>query len=101
MASILSTSGIGLVSYRNSDMEGSNMSQIGIRRYPLFSTHRIVLHGKRARSLMMVKAEGQSINPEIRKSEDKVVDSVVVTELSKPLTAYCRYSQSHIVSCFI
>eukprot|EP00262_Sarcandra_glabra_P015581 TRINITY_DN4831_c0_g1_i1.p1 TRINITY_DN4831_c0_g1~~TRINITY_DN4831_c0_g1_i1.p1 ORF type:complete len:106 (-),score=7.19 TRINITY_DN4831_c0_g1_i1:29-346(-) len=35
-----------------------------------------------------VKAE--AINPEIRKSEDKVVDSVVVTELSKPLTAYCR-----------
>lgn len=37
----------------------------------------------------VVKAEG-GINPEIRKSEAKVVDNVVVSELSKPLTAYCR-----------
>ncbi|KAK2653657.1 hypothetical protein Ddye_013513 [Dipteronia dyeriana] len=38
-----------------------------------------------------VRAEaGQGINPDIRKTEQKVVDSVVVTELSKPLTAYCR-----------
>ncbi|KAF5205212.1 Cdgsh iron-sulfur domain-containing protein [Thalictrum thalictroides] len=35
-----------------------------------------------------IKAE--AINPQIRKEEAKVVDSVVVTELSKPLTAYCR-----------
>ncbi|KAF6160378.1 hypothetical protein GIB67_019147 [Kingdonia uniflora] len=35
-----------------------------------------------------VRAE--AINPEIRKTEPKVVDSVVITELSKPLTAYCR-----------
>ncbi|KAE9464947.1 hypothetical protein C3L33_03138, partial [Rhododendron williamsianum] len=37
---------------------------------------------------VVVRAE--AINPEIRKSEAKVTDSVVVTELSKPLTAYCR-----------
>nr|XP_043632906.1 CDGSH iron-sulfur domain-containing protein NEET [Erigeron canadensis] len=43
------------------------------------------------RMVGVVKAEGGGgINPEIRKSEDKVVDSVVVTELAKPLTAYCR-----------
>ena len=42
------------------------------------------------RRMVVVRAEGGAINPEIRKTEDKVVDSVVVTELSKPLTAYCR-----------
>ena len=48
--------------------------------------------GPRKRSMVVVRAEtsGQTINPEIRKTEAKVVDSVVVTELSKPLTAYCR-----------
>jgi hypothetical protein len=45
----------------------------------------------RPRSLVVVRAEAQSINPEIRKNEEKVVDSVVVAELSKPLTAYCRF----------
>ncbi len=47
---------------------------------------------KRPRRVVFVKAEaeGVSINPDIRKTEDKVVDSVVVTELSKPLTPYCR-----------
>ncbi|XP_010034996.2 CDGSH iron-sulfur domain-containing protein NEET [Eucalyptus grandis] len=44
----------------------------------------------RTRRVVSVRAEVQAINPEIRKSEDKVVDSVVVSELSKPLTAYCR-----------
>ncbi|KAK0597137.1 hypothetical protein LWI29_022116 [Acer saccharum] len=40
---------------------------------------------------VVVRAEaGQGINPDIRKTEQKVVDTVVVTELSKPLTAYCR-----------
>ncbi|XP_031095867.1 CDGSH iron-sulfur domain-containing protein NEET [Ipomoea triloba] len=38
----------------------------------------------------MVAVRAESINPDIRKTEDKVVDSVVVTELAKPLTAYCR-----------
>nr|CAD1844565.1 unnamed protein product [Ananas comosus var. bracteatus] len=36
-----------------------------------------------------VRAEGW-VNPGVRKNEDKVVDSVLVPELSKPLTAYCR-----------
>ncbi|CAJ1952539.1 unnamed protein product [Sphenostylis stenocarpa] len=44
----------------------------------------------RPRRAVLVKAEAVSINPDIRKSEAKVVDSVVVTELSQPLTAYCR-----------
>ncbi|KAL9237249.1 hypothetical protein vseg_011823 [Gypsophila vaccaria] len=39
--------------------------------------------------MVAVRAES-TINPEIRKTEDKVVDSVVVTELSKNITAYCR-----------
>ncbi|XP_071707512.1 CDGSH iron-sulfur domain-containing protein NEET-like [Rutidosis leptorrhynchoides] len=44
-----------------------------------------------SRRMVAVRAEGGGgINPEIRKTEDKVVDSVVVTELAKPLTAYCR-----------
>ncbi|KAK9103517.1 hypothetical protein Sjap_020771 [Stephania japonica] len=43
------------------------------------------INGKRG---MTIRAE--AINPEIRKSEEKVVDSVVVSELAKPLTAYCR-----------
>ncbi|OAY30452.1 CDGSH iron-sulfur domain-containing protein NEET [Manihot esculenta] len=43
-----------------------------------------------ARSRRMVAVRAQSINPEIRKNEEKVVDSVLVAELSKPLTAYCR-----------
>ncbi|KAG5007315.1 hypothetical protein AAZX31_09G137700 [Glycine max] len=46
--------------------------------------------GVRTRRVVLVKAEAVSINPDIRKSEEKVVDSVVVTELSKPLTPYCR-----------
>lgn len=44
----------------------------------------------RPRRVVVVRAEGQGINLDIRKTEEKVVDSVVVTELSKPLTAYCR-----------
>ncbi|GFP82602.1 probable serine/threonine-protein phosphatase 2a regulatory subunit b'' subunit ton2 [Phtheirospermum japonicum] len=31
------------------------------------------------------------INPDIRKTEDKVADSVLVAELTKPLTPYCRF----------
>ncbi|MCL7045183.1 hypothetical protein MKW94_019000 [Papaver nudicaule] len=37
-----------------------------------------------------VSIRAEVINPEIRKTEDKVVDSVVVSELAKPLTPYCR-----------
>ncbi|KAG0488540.1 hypothetical protein HPP92_007100 [Vanilla planifolia] len=43
---------------------------------------------RRAASLV-VRAEGR-INPDIRKNEEKVVDSVVISELSKSLTAFCR-----------
>ncbi|KAA0055137.1 CDGSH iron-sulfur domain-containing protein NEET [Cucumis melo var. makuwa] len=45
------------------------------------------------RRTVVVRAEGSSgehINPAIRKSEEKVVDSVLIAELSKPLTPYCR-----------
>ncbi|KAH7653631.1 Iron sulfur-containing domain CDGSH-type protein [Dioscorea alata] len=41
------------------------------------------------RMAVLVRAQG-TINPEIRKDEAKVVDSVLVSDLSKPLTAYCR-----------
>ncbi|KAL2527118.1 CDGSH iron-sulfur domain-containing protein NEET [Abeliophyllum distichum] len=43
----------------------------------------------RPRQTVVVKA-AEAINPDIRKTEEKVVDAVVVTELAKPLTAYCR-----------
>lgn len=39
----------------------------------------------------MVVVKAEAINPEIRKTEEKVVDSVVVTELSKAITPYCRF----------
>ncbi|KAM7273581.1 hypothetical protein ACFE04_028245 [Oxalis oulophora] len=44
------------------------------------------------RVVMVKAAEGTlgSINPEIRKDEAKVVDAVVVDELSKAVTPYCR-----------
>eukprot|EP01018_Ginkgo_biloba_P004222 Gb_09018 [translate_table: standard] len=41
---------------------------------------------------MQVRAE--AINPSIRKDEEKVVDNVLATQLSKPVTAYCSL---HIV----
>ncbi|KAL0913190.1 hypothetical protein M5K25_016632 [Dendrobium thyrsiflorum] len=44
---------------------------------------------RRRNSALVVMAQ-VGINQEIRKNEDKVVDSVVVSELSKPVTAYCR-----------
>ncbi|XP_073035027.1 CDGSH iron-sulfur domain-containing protein NEET-like [Primulina eburnea] len=40
------------------------------------------------RRMVVVRAE--TVNPDIRKTEDKVVDSILVTDLSKPVTAYCR-----------
>lgn len=49
----------------------------------------------------MVAVRAESINPDIRKTEDKVVDSVVVTDLAKPVTAYCRFSSIFLVSFFI
>ncbi|KAL6639207.1 hypothetical protein ACP70R_022937 [Stipagrostis hirtigluma subsp. patula] len=47
----------------------------------------------RRRGMVAVRAEageGGGINPAIRKEEEKVVDTVLVGELAKPLTAYCR-----------
>ncbi|KAL9254924.1 CDGSH iron-sulfur domain-containing protein [Drosera capensis] len=46
---------------------------------------------------LVARAEGGSIyvNPAIRKDEGKVVDTVVVTELAKPVTAYCRCWRSN------
>ncbi|XP_010482512.1 PREDICTED: CDGSH iron-sulfur domain-containing protein NEET-like isoform X2 [Camelina sativa] len=51
--------------------------------------------GRKQQRMAVVRAEGSGgggggINPEIRKNEEKVVDSVVVTELSKNITPYCR-----------
>ncbi|KAF2572680.1 hypothetical protein F2Q70_00004436 [Brassica cretica] len=48
--------------------------------------------GRKQQRMAVVRAEGGGggINPEIRKNEEKVVDSVVVTELSKNITPYCR-----------
>uniref|UniRef100_A0A1J3GP21 CDGSH iron-sulfur domain-containing protein NEET n=1 Tax=Noccaea caerulescens TaxID=107243 RepID=A0A1J3GP21_NOCCA len=49
--------------------------------------------GRKQQRVVVVRAEGGGrggINPEIRKNEEKVVDSVVVTELSKNITPYCR-----------
>ncbi|KAG6475041.1 hypothetical protein ZIOFF_064258 [Zingiber officinale] len=46
---------------------------------------------RRSAAAFTVRAEG-GINPDVRKNEEKVVDSVVASELTKPLTAYCRYS---------
>ncbi|GLT49278.1 hypothetical protein SLA2020_228460 [Shorea laevis] len=59
-----------------------NSSIVGLKQ-----SHRCTV---RPRRMVVVRAEGQTINPEIRKNEEKVVDAVVITELSKPLTAYCR-----------
>ncbi|GMN40880.1 hypothetical protein TIFTF001_010110 [Ficus carica] len=94
MASFVSSADVGLVSYgKFPSMEGLN-KQRGL----CGSTANITLQSRKSTTtltrrsprLVVVKAEGQAINPEIRKNEQKVVDSVVVAELSKPLTAYCR-----------
>lgn len=47
---------------------------------------------RRASGVVGVRAEGetQHVNPGIKKDVDKVVDTVVASELSKPMTAYCR-----------
>ncbi|KAK6936359.1 Iron-binding zinc finger, CDGSH type [Dillenia turbinata] len=79
MASIVSMVGCGL-SYNS--LEGLKRS-----KEKTFGGVGVSGGGKGRRSVL-VRAE--TINPEIRKSEEKVVDSVIVTELSKPLTAYCR-----------
>ncbi|OUZ99495.1 Iron sulfur-containing domain [Macleaya cordata] len=61
----------------------SSMKSMGMTRGNTVKTVKYV-----GASAVNVRAE--AINPEIRKSEEKVVDSVIVSELSKPLTAYCR-----------
>lgn len=65
--------------------------------------------GRKQQRIAVVRAEGGGggINPEIRKNEEKVVDSVVVTELSKNITPYCRFlifyfpNQIRILCCFL
>ncbi|KAL2630364.1 hypothetical protein R1flu_015050 [Riccia fluitans] len=53
--------------------------------------------GTRSGRAFQVRAESAEvattsapINPSIKKDSDKVVDTVLAGELSKPLTAYCR-----------
>ena len=87
MASILSTVGATL-SYKKAPTEGLKQSTRGGTQFKSLSFGGVSVKPRRV--AVAVRAESQGINPEIRKSEDKVVDSVVVTELSKPLTAYCR-----------
>lgn len=50
---------------------------------------------RRVSGVVGVRAEGETtqqviLNPGIKKDVDKVVDTVVASELSKPMTAYCR-----------
>ncbi|GLU20966.1 hypothetical protein SLE2022_371380 [Rubroshorea leprosula] len=53
-----------------------NSSVLGLKQSPRCTV--------RPRRMVVVRAEGQTINSEIRKNEEKVVDAVVITELSKP-----------------
>ncbi|WOL05721.1 CDGSH iron-sulfur domain-containing protein NEET [Canna indica] len=76
-SSVMATMGAPL-SYRPSSVEG-------LHRNRAASSVRL----PRRSSAFTVRAEG-GINPDVRKDEQKVVDSVVVSELAKPLTAYCR-----------
>lgn len=96
MASIVSTAGLVSCGYSKSSRQGSNLSST---RSTTFGTHYLAYpsfsssgadFSRRPKPVAVVKAEVQPINPEIRKTEAKVVDSVVVTELAKPNTAYCR-----------
>ncbi|CAO2838974.1 unnamed protein product [Amaranthus hypochondriacus] len=52
-----------------------------------FTKYNSLQHRKR---MVRVRVRAETINPEIRKTEEKVVDSVIVTELSKNITPYCR-----------
>lgn len=47
----------------------------------------------------MVAVRAEAINPDIRKTEDKVVDSVAIAEIAKPVTAYCRFF-IHKIFCY-
>ncbi|KAM7499569.1 hypothetical protein LguiA_023983 [Lonicera macranthoides] len=83
MASIACTMTAGFFAFA----ETPNRSTGG--RVETHSIRSSTMNAVRPRRMVVVRA-AEAINPEIRKTEDKVVDSVVVTELSKPLTAYCR-----------
>ncbi|XP_057952181.1 CDGSH iron-sulfur domain-containing protein NEET [Malania oleifera] len=87
MASIVSILSGGLASVPT---EGLKLSRGGAAQLSCCPCSFSATSGaaRRRRAVGVVRAEG--INPEIRKSEEKVVDSVIVSELSKPLTAYCR-----------
>lgn len=76
MATIASTFGTGL----------SYVGQLPFKRVTTGEVGR-----KQQRMVVRAEGGGGGINPEIRKNEDKVVDSVVVTELSKNITPYCRF----------
>ncbi|XP_047336988.1 CDGSH iron-sulfur domain-containing protein NEET-like [Impatiens glandulifera] len=45
---------------------------------------------KSGRFSSRVVVRSSTVNPSVRKEESKVVDTVVVADLAKPNTAYCR-----------
>ncbi|XP_043725386.1 CDGSH iron-sulfur domain-containing protein NEET [Telopea speciosissima] len=83
MASMMNMVGASF-SYGSSSMAHDRRGAIGFEIISPSSMRQ----NQKQRRCVVVKAE--TINPEIRKTEEKVVDSVVMEELSKPLTAYCR-----------
>lgn len=94
METVLSPFGSGFFlsgSTASSKGLGEIKSRIRGTQFNYCSFRRVNGAEKRPRRMVLVKAEAAGINPDIRKTEEKVVDSVVVTELSKPLTPYCRY----------
>ncbi|KAM1820299.1 CDGSH iron-sulfur domain-containing protein NEET [Malus sylvestris] len=90
MASIVSTAGfiscggLNRSSGRSSTTFGTQLT------YPVSSSFGGGCIRRLKPAVVVVRAEAQHINPEIRKGEEKVVDTVLVPELSKPLTVYCR-----------
>jgi len=87
MASVLSQ--VGVVLCQKPRLGESKKGIIGTN----FNTGSFGI-GKKVRSVVLVKAETggvSSINPDIRKNEEKVVDAVVLSEVSKAVTPYCRY----------
>uniref|UniRef100_A0A5B6YLN2 Putative CDGSH iron-sulfur domain-containing protein NEET n=1 Tax=Davidia involucrata TaxID=16924 RepID=A0A5B6YLN2_DAVIN len=84
MASVVSMVSTGFT-HSISSPEGMNQTRGGRIGTHLTCSSSVAV---RPRRVVVVRAE--AINTEIRKTEEKVVDSVIVSELSKPLTAYCR-----------
>ncbi|KAJ4957344.1 hypothetical protein NE237_014127 [Protea cynaroides] len=69
-------------SYGSSSMEGRTKRP----HHRTVSPASVMLNQKQRRyNVVRVDA----INPEIKKTEEKVVDSVLIEELSKPVTPYC------------